>query len=509
MEHNQLLHLHPTLEMVAGELRSLGMDCRMGGAPSEGHFRGGRPWKGGTPEGDILYIVKPGEALSPGGTFLSTQPLPEPVSHLCCPGQETEALLEAVLELFSRYQQWELQLDSLVFRRAPLQELCEAGARMLGNPLCIHDDWFVMVANSSDLPEIMAPEHIQSSGKLFIPQSIVEEFKFDEEYTETYNHRTAQLWNGLPDTPACLYVNLWDGDVYRGRLLVLEHHHGFRSFDYMLTEFLTQRAALLMGQRKPGEPSPYRSMDEAVFSLLKGKKPDPADEAQLLATLGWSKTDKLTCIQVQHQQEDVPPVLNHLLHSDLFRAFPGSYIMFDHYRQCIILNLTQQETTLPQLRHILAPLCRDYCLYAGISSPVPGIRQIHHAYHQADVALNQVFRLRSHQWMLAFSDCALDYMLSNLHTDLPILHLAAPELRLLMDIDAQNGTQYFDTLRTFLLLERDIPKTAAALIIHRTTLLYRLKKIQAITELNLDDPQQRLYLLLSLRILEQEGRGRK
>lgn len=509
MEQGKLLHLHPTLKMIDEEL---GVPCRLEGKSSDRHFRGICLWEGGEPDGDILYLLRPGdEGRFPlrEAAFIHTHPVSAQAPHLYCPGQDVSTLLAAVLGLFSRYQRWELQVDDLVYRRADLQELCETGARMLGNPLCIHDDWFVMVANSSDLPEIMAPEHIQSSGKLFIPQSIVEEFKFDEDYTETYNHRTAQLWNGLPDTPACLYVNLWDGDVYRGRLLVLEHHHGFRSFDYMLTEFLTQRAALLMGQRKPGEPSPYRSMDEAVFSLLKGKKPDPADEAQLLATLGWSKTDKLTCIQVQHQQEDVPPVLNHLLHSDLFRAFPGSYIMFDRYRQCILLNLSQQKTTLPQLRHILAPLCRDYCLYAGISSPVPGIRQIHHAYHQADVALNQVFRLRSHQWMLAFSDCALDYMLSNLHTDLPILHLAAPELRLLMDIDSQKGTQYFDTLRTFLLLERDIPKTAAALIIHRTTLLYRLKKIQAITELNLDDPQQRLYLLLSLRILEQEGRGRK
>lgn len=294
-----------------------------------------------------------------------------------------------------------------------------------------------------------------------------------------------------------------------GRLLVIEHHHCFCQFDYLLAEFLTQRAALLMGQRKPGEPSPYRSMDEAVFSLLKGKKLDPADEAQLLTTLGWSKTDMLTCIQVQNQQEVVAPIINQLLHGDLFRAFHGSYILFDQYRQCIILNLSREQTTLPRIRHILAPLCRDYCLYAGISSPVLGIRQLHLAYHQADVALNQAFRLRGHQWMLAFSDCALDYMLSSLRTDLPIFHLAALELRLLMDMDAQKGTQYFDTLRTFLLQERDIPKTAASLIIHRTTLLYRLKKKQALTALNLDDPQQRLYLLLSLRILEQEGQGWK
>ena len=512
MESAALLHLHPMLETVAEELEKAGISCRLEGAPSSRRFRGVCLYTGGQLHEDILYVLNPGdEAQFPvdSASYLCAHPTPGGAGHLYCPNRDPSALLGAVLELFSRYQHWELLVDGLVFRGAGLDELCEAGARMLDNPVCIHDDWFIMAAASTDLPEVMMPEQIQSSTKMFIPRKIVEEFKFDADYTETYSHRTAQFWRSTPETPSCLYVNLWDGEVYRGRLLVIEHRHAFSSSDYMLTEFLTQRASLLMGRGKPGESAPYRSMDDVVSDLLNRRKMDPTDEAQLLTMLGWGKNDKFTCIRVQSQQEDVAPVLNHVLHSDLFRTFPGSYIMFERYRQCVILNLSRQNTTLPQLRYLLAPLCRDYCLYAGISSPVHGIRELHMAYHQADVALSQAFRLRSDRWILAFSDCALDYILSNLRTDLPALHLAAPELRLLMDMDAEKGTQYFDTLRTFLLLERDIPKTAAALIIHRTTLLYRLKKIQTLTELNLNDPQKRLYLLLSLRILDQEGQGRK
>ena len=61
---------------------------------------------------------------------------------------------------------------------------------------------------------------------------------------------------------------------------------------------------------------------------------------------------------------------------------------------------------------------------------------------------------------------------------------------------------YFETLREYLLCERDIPKTSQALIIHRTTLLYRLKKIESLVNLSLDDPGQRLYLLLSLYVMD-------
>ena len=72
---------------------------------------------------------------------------------------------------------------------------------------------------------------------------------------------------------------------------------------------------------------------------------------------------------------------------------------------------------------------------------------------------------------------------------------------MLIRYDQENGTQYFQTLREYLLNERDIPKTSEKLIIHRTTLLYRLKKIQSLVSVNLEDPWQRLYLMLSLWIL--------
>ena len=84
--------------------------------------------------------------------------------------------------------------------------------------------------------------------------------------------------------------------------------------------------------------------------------------------------------------------------------------------------------------------------------------------------------------------------------------LAADNWKLteLIQYDRQNGTQYYETLLAYLIAERNIPKTAEALIIHRTTLTYRLKKISELIKVNLDDPNQRQYLLLSFFILEHE-----
>ncbi|MEV5971653.1 helix-turn-helix domain-containing protein [Streptomyces sp. NPDC051921] len=78
--------------------------------------------------------------------------------------------------------------------------------------------------------------------------------------------------------------------------------------------------------------------------------------------------------------------------------------------------------------------------------------------------------------------------------------LAPKPLRTLRE--APGGDRLTDTLRCFLEHAGSIPRTADALGIHRTSLYYRLRQIQEITGLDLDDGAHRLTLHLGLRIEE-------
>ncbi|MFH8791045.1 PucR family transcriptional regulator [Streptomyces sp. NPDC017941] len=71
--------------------------------------------------------------------------------------------------------------------------------------------------------------------------------------------------------------------------------------------------------------------------------------------------------------------------------------------------------------------------------------------------------------------------------------------------EAQGGDRLRDTLRCFLQHAGSIPRTADTLGIHRTSLYYRLRQIQDITGLDLDDGAHRLTLHLGLRIEELIG----
>ncbi|MBR1972058.1 MAG: helix-turn-helix domain-containing protein [Oscillospiraceae bacterium] len=507
MDMSHLIRLLPTMEVIEEAFTEAGWHCAMHISEENRVYRNVRLFTGQQELlPDVLYTLRPGETDFPVDRFayVCTSEIPGSANHICCPDQNPEDVLDFLLDLYSRYQQQEILLDQMVFRNSSLQDLCQLGETLLDNPICIHDDWFMMLATSSLTDQLWTPEYAMSSAHGFIPRVIVDDFKHDSDYLETYAHRDAQIWVNHNGLPRCLYVNLWEGTIYRGRFLIMEANHPFRRQDTIIAEVLAQRAMFLLRENRPGKQKLHQSMDDVVFGLLQGAKPDPADLTQLLGMLQWNKSDQFLCIRIQSQQSDSSAVMEHLVHSDLFRSFPESYILLSGHQQCVILNLTQQKLPPSIVRHRLAPICRDYCLYAGISSPVPGIRDLHLAYYQANTALTQAFHLRNEKWILFFSECALDYIHNNISGPLQPWHLVAPELNTLILHDREKDTQYFETFREYLLQERDIPRTAQALIIHRTTLLYRLKKIRTLINVDLEDPWQRLYLTMSLWIMEKE-----
>ena len=507
MDTSLPLRMLPTISMLRECLEESGWRTALHISDEEQQYRGIRLYHSKLQlQKDVLYLLRPEENGFPVNeyTYLSNTDHGGSANHLVCPGQPDVAILDQIMEIFAQFQSWENAIDMLVYRGAPLQELCELGEQLMKRPVCFHDDWFVMMAVSTNIPDYMEPEYLMSSSRGFVPRAILEDFQDNSDYLETYDHHDAQVWITPDGMYKTMYVNLRDESVFLGRMLVLEMGKPFLRRDFRLAEILAQRAVLLLRRKRPGDGEIHQDMDDIVFSLLQGGQTEPSELFGLMNMLRWKSTDRFLCLRIRPQQSGNPAMKEHMLHSDLFHHFSGSYILLGHQEQCIVINLSQTQLAVPMVHHRLAPLCRDYCLYAGVSSPVSDIRELCAAYYQAGAALEQAFVLRDDKWIVNFSSCALEHIFRNLPSPLMANHLLSPELVALMEYDRQNGTAYFETLREYLLQDRDIPRTSQALIIHRTTLIYRLKKIAALFPVNLEDPWQRMQLILSLWILDRE-----
>ena len=76
-----------------------------------------------------------------------------------------------------------------------------------------------------------------------------------------------------------------------------------------------------------------------------------------------------------------------------------------------------------------------------------------------------------------------------------ILEYCNNKLRRLEEYDHANGTFLINTLESYYMCGFNVGKTAEALYIHRNSLQYRLKKIEEIMDMSLDDSMEYLDIV--------------
>ena len=503
-EYGMLLNL----QMIADSLEELYWEYTLEPGEDRPRFRCCQVYWGQEElQEDAVYLVP--EELESG--FPADQ-----YSYIACGGLRGRAphirglhrpvyqVMNLMVSIFQKYHDFENQLNQIVTGGGTLVDLCRAGSAFFQNPIYIHDNLFSVIALSSRVEGMLKFEYNEKSGKLYIPLWLIDEFKYDESYQKTLSHSDAGIWDNeqYPYTMRSLYVNLRSGDTYYGRLLINELGTRLQPGQFRVAEYLGQYAVKLIQRDEADSGHRYWGLEDTFIGLMKGESVDNRDLQTTLNILGWSPVGKYLCMKLCNQDESLPVKPDKVLDSALSLKMNGSFSFRCDGRLCIVVDQTQPGTDLAAIRQILAPMVRDSCMYVGISGIVEGIRDLKLGFRQADIALDHIFREDSSQWILSFEDCALAYIRDCALKELPAELLVDNALAVLRLHDRQSGTEYYKTLRQYLLQERNIPQTAEALIIHRTTLTYRLQKIQQLLKIDLDDPDKRLYLLLSFYLMD-------
>ena len=80
--------------------------------------------------------------------------------------------------------------------------------------------------------------------------------------------------------------------------------------------------------------------------------------------------------------------------------------------------------------------------------------------------------------------------------------LCAPQLLKLIEYDKKHDTEFTYTLQRYLINERNIKITASELHIHRSTMNDRISRLKELLEIDLENSENRLYLLNSFYMLD-------
>jgi PucR family transcriptional regulator, purine catabolism regulatory protein len=138
----------------------------------------------------------------------------------------------------------------------------------------------------------------------------------------------------------------------------------------------------------------------------------------------------------------------------------------------------------------------------GLGRPKPGIGGVRASYREAEQALTMGTRLFGAGRVVGFGDLGLYRLLYALQGHTELREFYDDQVRPLLEYDRRTGAGLMQTLEAFFRCHGSPTEMAHALHLHRNTVLYRLRRIEEIGRLRLDDPEVRLNLHLCLRVRE-------
>ncbi|MBV8446176.1 MAG: helix-turn-helix domain-containing protein [Candidatus Dormibacteraeota bacterium] len=185
------------------------------------------------------------------------------------------------------------------------------------------------------------------------------------------------------------------------------------------------------------------------------------------------------------------------------RGVPALLTVHDH-ALCGVLQVSGGDDEAA-LRHVEmvrgeASAGRGPAAAAGVGRAVSGVAAIRSSYREAEQALALGRRVFGEGRTVRFADLGLHRLLVAMAQHAELGDFYEETVGTLVAYDDRTGGELMRTLEAYFACHGSPTDTAHRLRLHRNTILYRLRRIEEVGHLRLDDPSTRLNLQLCLRV---------
>lgn len=153
---------------------------------------------------------------------------------------------------------------------------------------------------------------------------------------------------------------------------------------------------------------------------------------------------------------------------------------------------------------IVRNLKRDIIIHFGIGQAVQDISDYMISYQQATEALNVLMTRFVTKRYLFFEKLGSYTILHHLDQRMSQMFVNE-QLKNLFDDQGDKKNELWKTLKAFLMNNGNVKGTAEQLYIHRSTIIYRLNKIEELLDKDLNDADVRFDLMMAMKLLEMCG----
>ena len=202
------------------------------------------------------------------------------------------------------------------------------------------------------------------------------------------------------------------------------------------------------------------------------------------------------CMVIETARSTDTVNINHI-RNVMESRFPYSRSLVYNDQIVIILSFPENQLLPGEYRKTGQKICAENGLYAGLSNCFQDIMKLREYYAQALRAIEFGAERQESPSLYVYWDYYLNHLLSLFTQKESADTFCHPKMKQLLDYDAKHRSELAYTLYMYLINERNLVAAAEAMNMHRTSLVYRFKKINALIGEDFDDYKERLYLILS------------
>lgn len=427
--------------------------------------------------------------------------LPENASLPSIERAINKLILNQSAQLTERAIEIQRQLTRLAAENRDLNSLLQVIARATAKPVVVHDDAGVLM-------EQVYP----SVGKRHsMGRSLVQTLPYGA-FQKWLEREAPSTQGAIMPSPIGYTTVLKVEKRVAGYLSLVEKGEDLDDFDRLVLAYGADVCAIELAKNRAIASAVEQARGDWVQMWLSGT---PTDDDLLMtrAQQGGFDVESLFVVvifrAVASGGQSLPlESLMALVRDDMARrqiaGAVGQYV--DVIVALYPLENAQQTARLraqvEEVRLQLASRTPSGLVTAGMSRPCEGLGGLRDAYREAKDAVSIAYELGDKEKTTFYGDLKLFQLLLALKDrSLPHLRRFHQEiLGALLEHDTRRQSDLIHTLEGFFGANGNLAKAAQDLDVHRNTLVYRLEKIAELTDLDLDDADNRLILHLALKI---------
>lgn len=405
------------------------------------------------------------------------------------------SVFNIVQKTFDKYDKWDAKLQQITMERGTLSSLLDTSLCVLENPMFILDKNLEVIANSTIFDEVfdLDDELDFRSDDSFIKSSLIQ---------VTSKKKDVYIYNKLEYNIMC--INLFKKGKYVGGLYMKANLiRPFRTSDQGLLLHLKTYVDFLLNQYQEILSVDNNIMKDIFTKVLNG---DILKDTRLLKEIRINRNsqDKYICIKFK-LEESSKVIPTKLICEQIEDILPGTVAMV--YQNVIVafMNYSLSNNTLKPKGTILINFLQAMGYRAGLSEEFADVLQARYYFIEACAAIDIGYDLNPDLEVYYFEDYIKEYLLSMITSEIPTEIICEKGLLRLLEYDKVHKTTYYNELRVYLDCNMNAVQAAKKLYIHRNTLLIHLEHIIRISSIKLEDPEERMYVQLSYKLLEKEG----